>query len=87
MVTSLETLDDWLVVLWIAVPVLIILNMQFGLTYEFMLMPFRGIIPGFFGLDSILLVSGFIILMEKVWPKVGWLVTFGFVFGLIWLLG
>ncbi|MFH1750352.1 MAG: hypothetical protein ABH863_01600 [Candidatus Micrarchaeota archaeon] len=87
MVTTLATLDDWLVMLWIAVPTLIILNMHLGLSYEFMLLPFRGWIPGFFGIDAIIGVSLFIILMEKIWPKVGWLVTFTFVFALIWVLG
>lgn len=87
MVTSLETLDDWLVLLWIAVPMLIILNLHFGLSYQFMLLPFRSWIPGLYGIDAIIGISIFIILMERIWPKVGWLVTFVFVFGLIWLLG
>lgn len=87
MVTSLESLDDWLVVLWIAVPTLIILNQYLGLDYSTLLMPFRGFIPGLYGIDSILGVSLIIILFEKYWHTIGWLVTFVFIFGLIWILG
>ncbi|MFH0971331.1 MAG: hypothetical protein V1835_02070 [Candidatus Micrarchaeota archaeon] len=87
MVTSLETLDDWLVVFWIAVPTMFILNMYLGLDYATMLLPFRGWFPGFYGIDAIIGMSLIIILLEKYWFRIGWLVTFAFVFGLIWILG
>ncbi|MFH0972277.1 MAG: hypothetical protein ABIG96_04825 [Candidatus Micrarchaeota archaeon] len=68
---------------------IIILNMHLGISYSDMLMPFRSITgnPAFFGVDSVLLLSAIIIFGEKYWHSIGWLVTFVFVFGLIWILG
>ncbi len=86
MVTTIATLDDWRGIFMIAVVVLVILNIHLGITYTTMLLPFRGIIPGLYGIDVVIALSAIIILFERYWESIGGFVLFVFVFGLIWLL-
>jgi hypothetical protein len=68
---------------------LIILNMHLGISYGDMLMPLRSPTgnSAFFGIDGVIMLSVIIIFFERYWAQLGWIVTFVFVFGMIWLLG
>jgi hypothetical protein len=85
-VAGFELSIDWISVFMLMVIFLMVANMHLGIDYSTMLLPFRGIIPGLYGFDTMIIFSAILSLFKGNWDKYGWFVTFAAVFGFIWMV-
>ncbi|MEK6843301.1 MAG: hypothetical protein AABY04_02335 [Candidatus Micrarchaeota archaeon] len=85
-VTGLDPSVNLTTFFMLGIIVLVITNMHFGISNATMLMPLREWIPGLQGLDTLVGLSLAIYFFQKYWSSIGWLTTFVFVFGFIWLI-